>query len=68
MNAYKINLQWRMVSNLDHITEIIREGGHPSWPGLVSADQIISITWVEPLHGYTVVWKVREWEENNDAI
>lgn len=68
MSTYKINLQWRMVSNLDHITEIIREGGHPSWPGLTSADQIISITWVESLHGYTVTWKVREWEGNSDAI
>lgn len=68
MNAYKINLQWRMVGNLDQITEVVREGGRPDWPGLVSADQIISITWVEPLHGYTVAWKVREWEENNDAI
>lgn len=50
MSTYKINLQWRMVRNLDHITEII------------------SITWVESLHGYTVTWKVREWEGNSDAI
>lgn len=62
MSTYKINMLWGVTDDLNRITEVISRGGDPSWPGLESADQIISITWAEPLHGYVVAWKVREWD------
>ena len=66
MSTFKIQIQWRMTGTLDAIHRAIAEGGQDDWPGLTSADQIISICWREDLHGYCVVWKVREWEAGDD--
>lgn len=60
MSTYRVKIQWRTCTNLEQINAAIMEG-RADWPGLMSADQIISITWVEEKHSYMVVWKVREW-------
>lgn len=61
MSTFKWQIQWRTVGTLDAIREAIEEGSE-DWPGLTSAEQIISITWREDLHRFYVVWKVREWQ------
>lgn len=67
MSTYKMQIQWRTCSNLDAIREAIADGNRHDWPGLTSADQIISITWVQEMHCYTVVWRVREWLDGSES-
>lgn len=61
MSTFKWQIQWRTVGTLDAIREAI-EHGSEDWPGLTSAEQIISITWREDQNRFYVVWKVREWQ------
>ena len=61
MSTFKWQIQWRTVDNLDRIREAIQDG-NDDFPGLTSAEQIISITWREDLHRFYVVWKEREWQ------
>lgn len=65
VNQYTYLLQWNYCRNLEDINEAILER-HTDWNGLTSAEQIVSITWVERLDCYCVVWKVREWLGGHD--
>ena len=61
MSTFKWQIKWRTVGSLDAIREAIEQGSE-DWPGLTSAEQIISITWRENQNRFYVVWKVREWQ------
>jgi hypothetical protein len=60
MNQYTYLLQWKHCPHLEDVNEAILTRDE-KWIGLTSAEQIVSITWVERLDCYCVVWKVREW-------
>lgn len=61
MSAFKWQIHWRLVHNLERIQAAIKDGSD-DFPGLTDAEQIISITWMENRQQYCVVWKVREWQ------
>lgn len=61
MSTFKWQIRWDHVYTLDVVSDAI-EVGSDRFPGLTSAEQIISITWMENRQQFCVVWKVREWQ------
>ena len=59
---YRYEIDWDWVHTPDEVNELINDEEHPD---LISADQIISISWDAAQNAYLVTYRVRMWADGS---